>query len=245
MGKVKRLSFIIPVYNEKKNIIPTTEAILSTFDKYKEDLEILFVDDNSPDGTAEEIESVETKFSQVKLVQHGKKEGIGAAHLFGYENAEGEYILCIDADLSQDPADLLKMKEKLDKGKDMVIGSRYAIGGEMVGKSILRDVGSRGMNLIAKVFLGLPTTDTTHTFRAFRKSVFNKVSDKINQKGHPSFQVQFTFWVRKEGFDISEIPIRFVERDDDRGESKLSIKKEIIPFLKIIGNLTLKRFSKA
>lgn len=237
------MSLVVPVYNEKQNIEPTAKEILEAFGGLSSDLEILFVDDNSPDGTADEVVRVSGFAPQVRLVQHGKKEGIGAAHRAGYEEAKGKYILCIDADLSQSPADLLIMKEKLDNGYDLVIGSRYMAGGDQIGKSMVRDVGSRGMNFICRFFLGIPLTDCTHTFRAFKRELFEDVAPKLDQKGHPNFQVQFSFWTVKKGYRTTEIPIIFVERDANRGESKLSVKRELPSFLKLVGRLMRSRFS--
>jgi dolichol-phosphate mannosyltransferase len=237
------ISVIVPVYNEKPNIEPTAREVLEAFKTVSSEMEILFVDDNSPDGTAEEVVRVSGRMPQVRLVQHGKKEGIGAAHHAGYKAANGEYVLCIDADLSQSPLDLFKMKGKLDEGYDLVIGSRYMTGGEQVGKSAVRDIGSRGMNFICRFFLGIPLTDCTHTFRAFRKSLFNEVSQHLDQKGHPNFQVQFSFWTIKKGRKVTEIPIKFVERAEDRGQSKISVKKEFPNFLKLVGRLIVQRFS--
>jgi dolichol-phosphate mannosyltransferase len=241
---VERLiSVVVPVYNEKPNIEPTARAIVSAFGELSKDLEILFVDDNSPDGTANEVERVSLDIPQVRLVQHGIKEGMGAAYRAGYEAARGQYIMGIDADLSQSPADLLLMKEKLDRGYDLVIGSRYIKGGKQLGKSLLRDIGSRGMNAICRYILGIPLTDCTHTFRAFRREVFESVASKIDQKGHPNFQVQFSFWVTRKGFKTTEIPIIFMEREEDRGQSKLSVKKEVPPFLRLVSRLMLLRIS--
>lgn len=237
------MSVVVPVYNEKANVEPTARAILDAFDQFSSDLEILFVDDNSPDGTADEVERVSGFAPQIRLVQHGKKEGMGAAHRAGYEAAQGKYVMCIDADLSQSPADLLKMKDKLESGYDLVIGSRYMAGGEQIGKSFIRDVGSRGMNFICRYLLGIPLTDCTHTFRAFRRSVFEDVAEKLDQKGHPNFQVQFSFWIIKKGFRATEIPIIFTERAKDRGQSKLSIKKEVPSFLQLVSRLMIQRIA--
>jgi len=236
------ISIVVPVYNEKPNIEPTAKAVLGAFNKYSSEVEVLFVDDNSPDGTAAEVERVSGIMPQVRLVQHGKKEGIGAAHHEGYKAAKGEYVMCIDADLSQSPADLYKMKEKLDNGYDLVIGSRYMKGGEQIGKSLLRDVGSRGMNFMCRFFLGIPLTDCTHTFRAFKKSLFNHVASNLDQKGHPNFQVQFSFWTIQGGYRVTEIPIVFEERAAGRGQSKISVKRELMPFLNLVARLMRKRF---
>ena len=235
------LSIIVPVYNEKQNIEPTAKGIIEVFKDYLDCTEILFVDDNSPDGTAEEVNRVATSIKQVKLIQHGKKEGLGAAHKAGYESAIGEYILCIDADLSQSPDDLLKIKNKLDEGYDLVIGSRYVDKGKQVGKSLLKDFGSRGMNLICSIFLGIGLKDCTHTFKGFRKNLFEELSTKLDQKGHPTFSVQFAFWVVHSGKRVVEIPIIFTERAEGRGSSKISIKEETIPFLRLVLRLFFTR----
>lgn len=238
------ISIIVPVYNEKKVIERTSLRLVSAFEQVAQDIEILFVDDNSPDGTADEVLRVSSEIPQVKLVQHGKKEGIGAAHRAGYEAANGEYILCIDADLSQSPDDLLKIKDKLDMGYDLVIGSRYMAQGKQLGKSPIRDIGSRGMNLICRLLLGIKVTDCTHTFRGFRSELFDEFSKTIESKGHPSFQVEFTFWITMAQKKIFEIPIHFKEREDGLGESKISIKKEVPPFLRLIIKLFFKRLFK-
>ena len=242
---IKEISYsiVIPAYNEKNNIRPTAEGILTSFHSMKSKLEILFVDDNSPDGTAEEVNKLSLEYPQVKLIQHGKKEGIGAAHLAGYKSAKGEYILCMDADLSQSPNDLLLMKDELDNGYDLVIGSRYISGGQQLGKSFFREIGSKGMNFICRFVLGTKLADCTHTFRAFRKTIFEDISSKLDQKGHPNFQIQFLFWVLQKGFKTVEIPIIFTERDIEGGVSKISVKKEVPSFLKFISKLMIKRIS--
>ena len=230
----KLLSIIVPVYNEKTNVEPSSTKLLDEFSEFKDTLEILFVDDNSPDGTADEVNRLNQKFPQIRLIQNGKKEGIGAAHKAGYKASTGQYILCIDADLSQSPKDLLKIKNKLDDGYDLAIGSRYMNEGKQIGKSPLRDIGSRGMNLICRYILGIKLTDCTHTFRGFKRELFEEFSDNINSKGHPSFQVEFSFFICKSGKQITEIPIYFKERETGAGVSKISIQKEVPPFLKTI-----------
>tara|TARA_B110001454_G_C12630553_1_gene396747 strand:+ start:164 stop:904 length:741 start_codon:yes stop_codon:yes gene_type:complete len=228
------LSIIIPVYNEKPNILPSASSLLDEFSEHQDSLEILFIDDNSPDGTANEVKRISDQYPQVKLVQNGKKEGIGAAHKAGYMASEGKYILCIDADLSQSPNDLLKIKKKLDEGFDLVIGSRYMNEGKQFGKSPIRDLGSRGMNLICRYILGIKLTDCTHTFRGFKRELFEEFSEDINAKGHPSFQVEFSFLISNSRKRITEIPIHFTEREETAGVSKISIRKEVPPFLKTI-----------
>ena len=206
------LSIVIPTYNEKDNISKILEKLKNSLKGIT--YEIIFVDDNSPDGTAQEVLRISERSPQVQLVQHGKKEGIGAAHRAGYESSRGEYILCIDADLSQSPEDLLKIKDKLDDGYDLVIGSRYMSNGKQFGKSPIRDIGSRGMNLLCRLLLGIKLTDCTHTFRGFRAELFREYGHKISSKGHPAFQVEFSFWIAKNGKKMLELPIFFKERED-------------------------------
>ena len=237
-----KYSIVVPVYNEYINIQPTSEAIIKAFRNIDDNLyEILFVDDNSPDGTAGEVERISSTFSQVKLIQHGVKEGMGAAYRAGYEASSGQYILGIDADLSQSPKDLLKMIVKLDEGYDMIVGSRYLPQGKMVGKSFLRYFLSRSVNIAIRHILDVPITDTTHTFRAFKRETFTTIANHINEKSHPGFQIQFTYWANQNGFRISEIPIHFEERGKGRGVSKLSIKNEFLPIAKLLFDLTKNR----
>jgi len=236
------LSVVVPVYNEKPNILPTAEGVLEAFGALASQTEVLFVDDTSPDGTAEEVVRVSRSLPQIRLVQHGKKEGMGAAHHAGYQAARGEYVMCIDADLSQSPSDLIRMKAKIDSGYDLVVGSRYVSGGKQIGKSFLRDWGSRGMNLMASFCLGIPIYDATHTFRVFKRSLYEAIASKLDQKGHPSFPIQFTFWAKQKGFRMTEIPITFVEREAGRGESKVSVRRELIPFLKLLLRLFVARW---
>lgn len=238
------VSIIIPVYNERDNIRPTTDRLLNALGALAADSEILFVDDNSPDGTAEEVLTLSRSEPRVRLVQHGKKEGIGAAHHAGYHEARGPYVMCLDADLSQAPEDLVRMKDRLDAGYDIVIGSRYAREGVQVGKSFSRHLGSHAMNLICRVLLAIPATDSTHTFRAFRTTVHAAVCPRLDQKGHPSFQIQFLFWAVRMGFRVTEIPIRFTERPG-LGESKISVRREVPGFLRLLGRLVVARLTSA
>jgi len=231
------LSIIVPVYNERKNIKPTVTKIIDCFSNQLERMEILFVDDDSPDGTAQEIE-------QVKLVKNGLKEGLGSAHKAGYEAAKGEYILTIDADFSQSPQDLLNIKDKIDEGYDLVIGSRYMKGGGQIGKSFLKDSGSRFINYVCWYLLGIKLKDCTHGCRGFKRDSFEKIRDKLDAKGHPSFVIQFAFWSYVFKMKCSEVPVSFKERSSGMGESKISIKKEVPRLLSLTTRLVFTRIAR-
>ena len=232
MKKNKKFNFIIPVYNETQNIEPTIIFIKDNF--FSEDYLISFIDDNSPDGTASKILSLKEKYPEIELIQHGKKDGLGSAILFGYLNSKSDYLIGLDADLSQSPKYLHDMYKMIKNGADMVIGSRYVFGGKVIGKSQLRLIGSVAMNKIASKLLNLNILDISHTFRIFKKEIISKISTLLKEKGHPSFLIEFTYFAKKNNFKIKEYPIFFIERSSDRGVSKLSASKEIIPFLKTI-----------
>lgn len=236
-----KYSFIIPVYNEKKNIGLTIAEIKKKFERHSSDYEIIFVDDNSPDGTALEIENFAKVDNRIKLCQHGKKIGLGAAINFGYKKALGEFIIGIDVDLSQSIDDLIKMISYLKNNNlDMVIGSRYIEGGKQINKSFIRDAASRYMNIFISTILNLKVYDLSHTFRIFRREIFLNISSSLHETGHPSFMTEFTYFTVKKKYKVSEFPIIFVERDPSLGKSKLKISKEIFPYFKFVLKLLTK-----
>lgn len=238
MVNQKKFNFIIPVYNEAQNIESTILFIKESF--FSSDYLITFVDDNSPDGTASTVFRLKKKYPEIELLQHGKKTGLGAAILYGYNNSKSDYIIGLDADLSQSPVFLKEMNEMIQNGSDMVIGSRYAKGGTVLGKSKLRLLGSIIMNKIASNLLALDIMDISHTFRIFKREVILKIGNSLKEKGHPSFLIEFTYHAKLNKFKISEYPITFIERTNERGVSKLSASKEIIPFFKTVFKLIKK-----
>lgn len=239
MKNQKKYNFIVPVYNEVINIEPTIKFVRDNF--FTNDYKISFVDDNSPDGTAKKVIDLANTYPEIELLQHGKKIGLGAAVFFGYLNSKSEYVIGLDADLSQSPKYLKDMFAQIENGSDMVIGSRYISGGQVVGKSKLRLMGSIIMNKISSILLGLNINDISHTFRVFRREIIDKVSSDIEETGHPSFLIEFTYLAKKNNYKITEFPISFIERKFEMGDSKLSIFKEIFPFLYTVFKLYKKK----
>lgn len=225
-------SFVVPIYNERKNIVPTIEVIEKYF--INENFEILFVDDNSPDGSAEEVISLSEKNHKLKLIQHGKKEGIGAALFYGCKFTKGNLIIFLDADLSQSPFYIKEMMKFICLDFDMVIGSRYLKGSKQVNQTLFKKYGSFFFNKFTGLILNINLKDITHSFRIFKKNIFNEIGHLISQKGHPSFLIEFTLLAKKNNFKITEYPVTFIERDSSQGVSKLSISKELIISLKFI-----------
>jgi len=228
-------SIVIPIINEKKYISATVNNIKTVFEEKNISYEIIFVDDNSTDGSLELIKELSNKDSRIKLVNHDKNEGLGSASLAGYKKATGEIIMQMDGDLAQDVNDLILMREELRrKNIDMVIGSRYMAGGSQVGKSLIRDLGSRGMNCIASFLLSIPFKDFTHAFRIFKRSLFLDLHLHLKEKGHPGFFIELTFWAIKKNYKINEFPASYKEREEGSIASKIKISREIPRYIKII-----------
>ena len=228
-------SIVVPIINEKKYILATVNNINIAFGEKNISYEIIFVDDNSTDGSVELIKKLSHQDSRIKLINHDKNEGLGSASIAGYKKAVGEIIMQIDGDFAQDVRDLILMREELrTKNIDMVIGSRYMPGGSQVGKSLIRDWGSRSMNFIASFLLSIPFKDFTHTFRIFKRTLFLGLHLNLKEKGHPGFFIELTFWAIKKNYKISEFPSSYKEREDGSAVSKIRISREIPRFLKIV-----------
>tara|TARA_B100001057_G_scaffold221315_1_gene221706 strand:+ start:2701 stop:3408 length:708 start_codon:yes stop_codon:yes gene_type:complete len=225
-------SFVVPIYNEKKNIAPTINEIEKYFSNEK--FEILFVDDNSPDGSADEVNYISSKNQKIRLIQHGKKEGIGAALNYGCKYTNGNLIVFIDADLSQSPKFINDMTLIIHQNYDMVIGSRYMKNSKILNQSLFKKTGSYMFNIFTRFLLKIKLTDITHSFRIFKKKVFIDLEDQLNEKGHPSFTIQLTNLALKNKFKLTEYPITFIERDSSQGVSKLSITKELISSIRLV-----------
>ncbi len=237
-----KYSFVIPIYNEKPNIKKTIINIYKYFG-LKNDYEILFVDDISPDGSAEEVVKLSSTYNNVKLIQHGKKEGIGAALHYGSKKSIGKLIIFLDSDLSTSPEYLIKMINMIENQKyDMVIGSRFLKQSKQINKELFKKIGSKYFNYLAKYILNLNINDITHSFRVFKREIFYKLDDLLIEKGHPSFVLELTYLSNRNNYKIGEYPITFVERDENAGQSKLSIKKELISSIKTIKRLITNKY---
>lgn len=227
-----QISIIIPTYNEKDNIqrlILLINRVTKTLTRHK--FNILVVDDNSPDGTASVIKSLSKKNKNVFLLLRLTKEGLGAAYSAGMKQAfkemNADAVLIMDADLSHDPKYIPDFVEKLEKGADFVVGSRYIKGGEIAKDwGVHRKILSSGGNVITSLFLGTTViNDWTSGYRAIRKSVYKKVMPKIEGnkrfKGY-TFNMSFAYYSYLSGFSIAQVPIKFIDRT--QGKSKLGLE---------------------
>lgn len=195
------------------------------------------VDDNSPDGTAEVVKKLQSGDPNLKLVQRKGKLGIGSAYFDGFKQATGEFMIGIDADLSPSLDAIPKMIKKLEAGSGMVIGSRYLPESRIYNMTKFKSGGSKLFNYFAKTVLGIPLSDITHSNRAFSAKAFSLIAPHITETGHPAFFIECSFWAKKLGEQVSEVPITFTERV--LGQSKLDLNKGLRQALKTVRRLRM------
>lgn len=217
-----RMLVVIPTYNELENITRLLPIILGL----RDDLEILVVDDNSPDGTGNYVEKLSLENNRIHVLKRAGKMGLGSAYIEGFKWALNQkpyfdYIFQMDADFSHEPQKLLEFIEKL-MDYDVVIGSRYLNGVSVVNWPIKRLMLSYFANWYARTLSGIKVRDCTGGFKGFRRVVLEKMPfDYITSDGY-AFQIEMNYYAQKLGFRIVEIPIIFVDRH--AGTSKLSRK---------------------
>lgn len=215
---------IIPTYRERENVKAIIEAVFSQ----PKEFDVLIVDDNSPDGTAEIVEELQQKYNtettRLHLMKRAGKQGLGTAYIAGFHFAieKGyEYLLEMDADFSHDPKDLVLLYEACAKnGSDLSIGSRYATGVNVVNWPMGRVLLSYFASMYVRLVTAMPIADTTAGFVCYRRKVLETIPlDSIKFVGY-AFQIEMKFLTWKYGFKLQEVPIIFTERV--RGESKMS-----------------------
>ena len=227
-----RTIIIIPTFNERGNIGALIRALLDQFKRVRHDLHILIVDDNSPDGTADVVRSLQANNDNVHLLT-GQKAGLGAAYIRGMNHAlhvlQADLVFEMDADFSHKPEDIPRLLSEIEAGADFVIGSRYVPGGSVPKTwDLVRRLNSMGGNLAARYIAGIPQIrDCTAGFRAIRASLLRRIDfSELRVQGY-AFQVALLHAALEEGGKIREIPVDFVDRK--QGESKLQFS-DIIEF---------------
>ncbi|HNY30272.1 MAG TPA: polyprenol monophosphomannose synthase [Fibrobacteria bacterium] len=216
----RKTLIVVPTYNEKDNI---TE-LLDTLMGFPETVHVLVVDDGSPDGTGDIVEARGRESSRVHLMRRAGKMGLGSAYVAGFRWAlerDYERVFEMDADFSHDPKYVPQMLEASESA-DLVIGSRYLTGVNVVNWPMSRLLLSWFANKYAKFVSGLPIADCTAGFKCFRREALESVDfDGISASGY-GFQIEMNFKVWKKGFRLAEVPIVFVDRR--AGVSKMSGK---------------------
>ncbi len=211
---------IIPTYNEKENI----EKIIRKVFSLSGNFHLLIVDDGSPDGTGNIVKTLQQSFTEnLHLLERKGKLGLGTAYIAGFKWAIAngyEYIFEMDADFSHKPDDLIRLYEAAEKGADVVVGSRYVSGGQVVNWPWDRILISKGGAMYTKLITWMPVNDPTAGFICYRRKVLETIPlDEVHFIGY-AFQIEMKYRAWKLGFKIKEVPIVFEDRKE--GVSKMS-----------------------
>lgn len=222
----KKILIVLPTYNEKENLERITAKILSVDPAYN----ILVVDDNSPDGTGRLADALHEKDSRILVLHRTAKEGLGRAYLAGFRFALDngyEFIFEMDADFSHNP-DYLPLFLKAAETHDLVIGSRYVNGVNVINWPMSRLLLSYSANQYVRFIIGLPLTDATGGFKCFNRRVLEALDfNRISSSGY-SFQIEVNYLCWKKGFSIKEVPIIFVDREQGTSKMSTGIVKEAL-----------------
>ncbi|MBI4810098.1 MAG: polyprenol monophosphomannose synthase [Ignavibacteriales bacterium] len=211
---------VTPTYDEAENIEKFIKQVLAQ----GHDIEILVVDDNSPDGTGDIVEKMKSQNHRIHVIRRQGKMGLGTAYVEGFKYAiqnKFDFVFEIDADFSHNPDEIPNFLEKI-QSCDLVIGSRYTNGVRVINWPIRRLILSYGANVYTRIITGMPIKDATGGFKCFRRQVLEAIDlDAIHSNGY-AFQIEMNFKAYSKGFKLCEHPIIFMDRRS--GVSKMSKK---------------------
>ena len=214
----------VPTYNEVQGLEAMVRATVGELELAAPgDWRLLVVDDSSPDGTGELADRLSEEIDGVEVLHRSGKEGLGKAYLAGFEHSlagGAEFVIVMDADLSHDPAHLPAMIAAAQHS-DLVLGSRYVPGGEVVDWPRLRRVLSRSGSVYARAILGVNVRDLTSGFRCVRRQVLETIEPSTLRSQGYVFNIELTYRTLLAGFTVTEVPISF--RDREAGDSKMSL----------------------
>jgi dolichol-phosphate mannosyltransferase len=211
---------VLPTYNESATIAEVLRRIRAAG---LHDVDVLVVDDSSPDGTAELADALAGELGGIEVLRRPSKSGLGSAYREGFKLglAQGyEALVEMDADLSHDPSVLGELLAEIDHGADIVIGTRYMPGGNIPDWSWYRRAISRAGNLYARFMLDLPTRDATSGYRAYHRRALERINLTAVRADGYGFQIEMAYKVVRSGGILAEVPIEF--RDRTLGRSKMS-----------------------
>ncbi len=211
---------VIPTYNESENVDRLLPAVLGQ----SPDVDVLIVDDNSPDGTARLVQEMMAKEPRIHLLEREGKMGLGTAYVAGFKFALQygyEFVMEMDADFSHSPKEIPNFLKKIESA-DLVLGSRYIGGVRILNWPMQRLLLSYSANVYTRLITGLPLSDATGGFKCFRRTVLEAIDlDQIKSNGY-AFQIEMSYKAWKKKFRLAEIPIIFMDRRS--GVSKMSKK---------------------
>jgi dolichol-phosphate mannosyltransferase len=223
---IERALVVVPTYNERVNLPLIVPQILQQDIR----IEVLVVDDNSPDGTGRMADEMAAAEPRIHVMHRPGKEGLGKAYIAGFKWAlerDYDYIFEMDADFSHDPKYLPEFLQSIERA-DLVVGSRYRSGVNVINWPISRLLLSLGANEYARRITGLPLTDSTGGFKCFRRRVLESIDfSKVKSNGY-SFQIEMSFRAWKQGFRVVEIPIVFTDRVEGQSKMNKRIVREAI-----------------
>jgi dolichol-phosphate mannosyltransferase len=222
----ERALVVVPTYNERVNLPLIVPLILQQDSR----IEVLVVDDNSPDGTGQLADEMAAANRRIHVLHRPGKAGLGKAYLAGFRwglQCGYDFIFEMDADFSHDPKFLPEFLQAIETA-DLVIGSRYRAGVNVINWPISRLLLSLGANEYARRVTGLPLTDSTGGFKCFRRRVLEAIDfEKVRSNGY-SFQIEMSFRAWKQGFRLVEIPIVFTDRVEGQSKMDKRIVREAI-----------------
>jgi len=234
---MNRCLVVVPTYNEADNVPQLLPTILKLGDHFN----VLVVDDGSPDGTAKLVKELQKAEPRIHLIERAGKMGLGTAYVAGFKYALAngfDFVFEMDADFSHDPQELPHLLEKAQT-YDLVIGSRYISGVNVVNWPLRRLILSYGANVYTRIITGMPVRDATGGFKCFRRKVLESIDlDAIHSNGY-AFQIEMNFKTWRNGFKILEIPIVFTDRII--GVSKMS-KHIVYEAVWMVWRLKIKSF---
>jgi dolichol-phosphate mannosyltransferase len=236
---MEKILVIIPTYNEADNLPQLIDKVLAV----QENVDVLIVDDNSPDKTWQVVEEIQKTEPRVHLIKREGKLGLGTAYVAGFRFAlqnNYDFVFQMDADFSHNPEEIPHfLKEARDA--DLIIGSRYKDGVRVINWPIKRLVLSFGANVYTRIITGMPIYDATGGYKCYRRDVLASLNlDRIRSNGY-AFQIETNFMVWKKGFRVVEIPIVFEDRRV--GISKMS-KRIILEAVFMVWGLRLRSIFK-
>lgn len=226
MTTPRRALICLPTYDERENLAPMIDAILAAVPQ----VDVLVIDDNSPDGTGRLADEIAAREPRVKVLHRAGKEGLGRAYLAAFAWALARdygLVLEMDCDFSHDPAYLPAMLAAAE-GADLVLGSRYVQGGGTVNWGLLRKLISRGGSFYARTILGLAVRDLTGGFKCFRREVLEAIDLATVECTGYAFQIELTYRAARRGFQVRELPIVFADRRVGRSKMSRRIVLEAI-----------------
>ncbi|KAI9297037.1 dolichol-phosphate mannosyltransferase [Neoconidiobolus thromboides FSU 785] len=226
-----KYSVLLPTYNERQNLPIIIWLLVKEFKENNLDYEIIIIDDASPDGTLEIAKQLQSVYGEDRIVLRPRagKLGLGTAYVHGIQNATGNFIFIMDADMSHHPKfipEFIQTQRRLNC--DIVTGTRYVGDGAVYGWDLRRKLTSRVANYIASILLQPGVSDLTGSFRLYKKDILSNLINATLSKGYV-FQMEMMIRARQFNYTIAEVPITFVDRV--YGESKLGAD-EIVGYLK-------------